>query len=131
VLGRYGCSSTRRFIGIQVSLVTFAWCPDINGSRLARKKQGGSQGLNDNAKSKAVSAGAMLRRYGEQALQEEIRALMTEWEDDIALSERVFIRASTHGKKSFWGYEGAVLRSRDERIRGFPFPTRRPVRPSM
>ena len=83
--------------------------------------------MNDNAKSKAVSAGAMLRRYGEQALQEEIRALMIEWEEDIALSERVFIRASTHGKKSFWGYEGAVIQKGDDRIRVFPFPTRRPV----
>lgn len=70
----------------------------------------------------------MLRRYGEQALQEDIRRLMTDWEEDIALSERVFVRASTHGRKSFWGYEGAVLNKGDERIRVFPFPTRRPVR---
>lgn len=97
----------------------------------ARKKQGESQALNDNAKSKAVSAGAMLRRYGEQALQEDIRALMTEWEEDIAFSERIFIRASTHGKKSFCGYEGAVLHKADERIRVFPFPTRRPVRSTV
>jgi hypothetical protein len=52
---------------------------------------------------------------------------MTEWEDEIRGSERIFIRASTHGKKSFWGYEGAVLDKTDERIRTFPFPTRRPV----
>ena len=83
--------------------------------------------MNDNAKSKAVSAGAMLRRYGEMALQEEIRALMTDWEEDVALSERIFIRASTHGKKSFWGYDGAGLHKTDDRIRVFPFPTRRPV----
>lgn len=36
----------------------------------ARRKQGGSQGLNDNAKGNAKSAGAMLRRYGEQALRD-------------------------------------------------------------
>jgi len=93
----------------------------------ARKKQGGSQGLNDNAKSKAVSAGAMLRRYGESALQEEIRALMSDWEEDLAMSETIFLRASTHGKRSFVGYEGAVIDKRDERLRVFPFPTRRPV----
>lgn len=69
----------------------------------------------------------MLRRYGEQALQEEIRALMKEWEEDLELSERIFLRASTHGKKSFWGYEGAVLGKNDPRVRVFPFPTRRPV----
>ncbi|BEI85297.1 hypothetical protein CcaverHIS002_0506980 [Cutaneotrichosporon cavernicola] len=92
-----------------------------------RRKQGGSQGLNDNAKSKAVSAGAMLRRYGEQALQEEIRELLSEWEEDLEMCERIFIRASTHGKKSFWGYDGAVLGKADPRIRSFPFPTRRPT----
>lgn len=70
----------------------------------------------------------MLRRYGEAALQEEIRQLMSDWEEDIAMSERVFIRASTHGRKSFVGYEGAVLEKNDARIRVFPFPTRRPVR---
>jgi hypothetical protein len=69
----------------------------------------------------------MLRRYGEQALQEEIRALMKEWEEDLEASERIFLRASTHGKKSFWGYEGAVLGKNDSRVRVFPFPTRRPV----
>ena len=36
----------------------------------ARKKQGGSQSVNDNAKGAAISAGAMLRRYGEQALRD-------------------------------------------------------------
>lgn len=36
----------------------------------ARRKQGGSQSINDNAKGAAISAGAMLRRYGEQALRD-------------------------------------------------------------
>ncbi|CAK9781268.1 hypothetical protein CC85DRAFT_286070 [Cutaneotrichosporon oleaginosum] len=96
-----------------------------------RRKQGGSQGLNDNAKSKAVSAGAMLRRYGEQALQDEIRELLSEWEEDLEMCERIFIRASTHGKKSFWGYDGAVLDKTDPRIRSFPFPTRRPTQQEL
>ena len=38
--------------------------------RIARRKQGGSQSVNDNAKGPAKSAGAQLRRYGEQALKE-------------------------------------------------------------
>lgn len=83
--------------------------------------------MNDNSKSKAISAGAMLRRYGETALQEEIRALLADWEEDLGLSEKIFLRASTHGKRSFWGYDGAILDKTDERIRVFPFPTRRPV----
>ncbi len=52
---------------------------------------------------------------------------MIEWADDIRTSEKIFLRASTHGKRSFWGYRGAVLDKGDERIRVFPFPTRRPV----
>lgn len=36
----------------------------------ARRKQGGSQSINDNAKGPAKSAGAQLRRYGEQALRD-------------------------------------------------------------
>lgn len=73
----------------------------------------------------------MLRRYGEQALQDEIRELLSEWEEDLNLSERIFIRASTHGKKSFWGYDGAVLDKSDDRIRSFPFPTRRPTQQEL
>lgn len=34
----------------------------------ARRKQGGSQAANDNAKGNAKSAGAALRRYNESAL---------------------------------------------------------------
>lgn len=36
----------------------------------ARRKQGGSQSLNDQAKGNAKSAGAQLRRYGETALRD-------------------------------------------------------------
>ena len=43
----------------------------------ARRKQGGSQSVNDNAKGAAISAGAMLRRYGEQALRDVCSTLFT------------------------------------------------------
>jgi len=46
-------------------------------SDLARRKQGGSQSLNDNAKGPAKSAGALLRRYGEQALRDVEMQLIT------------------------------------------------------
>ena len=46
----------------------------------ARRKQGGSQGLNDNSKSKAISAGAMLRRYGEQALRDVRPLYQNNWD---------------------------------------------------
>lgn len=60
------------------------------------------------------------------ALQ-EIQQLMIEWEDEIQSSEKIFLRASTASKRSFWGYPGAVLEKGDERVSVFPFPTRRPV----
>ncbi|THH01046.1 hypothetical protein EW026_g1577 [Hermanssonia centrifuga] len=72
-----------------------------------RRKQGGSQGANDNAKTKAVSAGAMLRRYGEQALRDDIRNLIADWADEIDGCER------------------------DDRLRTFPFPTRRPTQSEL
>lgn len=52
---------------------------------------------------------------------------MIEWADEVRTSEKIFLRASTAGKRSFWGYEGAVLEKGDERVVTFPFPTRRPV----
>lgn len=105
--------------------------------------------MNDNAKGPAKSAGAQLRRYGEQALREvriflihhrfsshlgplifafqDIRNLLSEWAEDIQDCERIWIRASTANKRIFYDYDEAVIQKGDERLRGFPFPTRRPV----
>jgi hypothetical protein len=47
---------------------------------LARRKQGGSQSANDNAKGAAKSAGAQLRRYGEQALRDASLFKFILWE---------------------------------------------------
>lgn len=48
-----------------------------------RAKRGGSQSSYDSGGRKAQSAGAALRRYGEQALREDIRALLKEWEGPL------------------------------------------------
>lgn len=109
-----------------------------------RRKQGGSQSVNDNAKGFAKSAGAQLRRYGEQALREvcsfscargafidgmqDIRALLADWKDDVDASELIWIRASVSNRRTFYDYDEAPFDKRDERLRTFPFPTRRPVR---
>uniref|UniRef100_A0A0W0F7Q6 VLRF1 domain-containing protein n=1 Tax=Moniliophthora roreri TaxID=221103 RepID=A0A0W0F7Q6_MONRR len=94
-----------------------------------RRKQGGSQSLNDNAKGNAKSAGALLRRYGEQALRDDIRNLLSDWSDEINDCELIFIRASGSNRKIFLDYDGSVISKGDERLRTFPFPTRRPVHP--
>ncbi|KAI0060959.1 hypothetical protein BV25DRAFT_816164 [Artomyces pyxidatus] len=96
-----------------------------------RRKQGGSQSVNDNAKGFAKSAGAQLRRYGEQALRDDIRNLLQEWSEEIDQCERIWIRASVSNRRIFLDYDGAVIAKGDERLRTFPFPTRRPTQSEL
>ncbi|EJD48022.1 hypothetical protein AURDEDRAFT_86423 [Auricularia subglabra TFB-10046 SS5] len=96
-----------------------------------RRKQGGSQSVNDNAKGPAKSAGAQLRRYGEQALRDDIRGLLEDWKDDIEKSELIWIRASVSNRRIFFDYDEAPVDKRDERLRTFPFPTRRPTQAEL
>ncbi|GKU04535.1 found in mitochondrial proteome [Fusarium langsethiae] len=92
-----------------------------------RRKQGGSQSANDNAKGAAHSAGSSLRRYNEQALVEDVRNLLQEWKALIDTSELLFIRATgmTNRRTLYGPYDGQVLKHNDTRLRGFPFSTRR------
>jgi len=92
-----------------------------------RRKQGGSQSSNDNAKGNAHSAGSSIRRYNEVALITEIRELLQEWKGMIDSSELIFIRASgTANRRTLFGpYEDQILTRDDPRNRSFPFSTRR------
>ncbi|KAL5117613.1 hypothetical protein ACEQ8H_004506 [Pleosporales sp. CAS-2024a] len=92
-----------------------------------RRKQGGSQSANDNAKGNAHSAGSSIRRYNETALVNEVRELLTSWKSMIDTAELVFVRATgaTNRRTLLGPYEGQVLRKNDPRNRGFPFSTRR------
>lgn len=91
-----------------------------------RRKQGGSQGANDNSKGNAKSVGSNIRRYNEQALISEVRDLLKSWENELNQCQSVFIRANgATGRKTLVGYEGAVLKNGDERIKSFPFTTKR------
>ena len=92
-----------------------------------RRKQGGSQSANDNAKGNAHSAGSSIRRYNEAALTNEVRELLLSWKSMIDTAELIFVRAtgSTNRRTLFGPYEGQVLRNNDPRNRGFPFSTRR------
>ncbi|KAI5464276.1 hypothetical protein BGZ63DRAFT_377346 [Mariannaea sp. PMI_226] len=92
-----------------------------------RRKQGGSQSANDNSKGTAHSAGSSLRRYNEQALVEDVRALLQDWKGLLDTSELLFIRATgtTNRRTLFGPYDGQVLKHNDTRLRGFPFSTRR------
>ena len=92
-----------------------------------RRKQGGSQSANDNAKGTAHSAGSGLRRANEVALTDEVRALLLDWKRLIDTSELLFVRATgVMNRRTLFGpYEGQVLTANDPRVRGFPFSTRR------
>jgi len=92
-----------------------------------RRKQGGSQSANDNAKGNAHSAGSSVRRYNEMALEVDVRGVLSEWRDVINKSELLLIRATgTTSRRTLYGpYENQVLRANDSRVRGFPFSTRR------
>ena len=92
-----------------------------------RRRQGGSQSANDNAKGNAHSAGSSIRRHNEIALESEVRELLAEWRELINSAELLFIRASgqTNRRTLLGPYEDQVLNVKDERIRGFPFNTRR------
>lgn len=92
-----------------------------------RRKQGGSQSSNDNAKGNAHSAGSSIRRYNEMALEADVRNLLEEWRGMINSAELLFFRATgaANRRTLFGPYDGQVLHKNDPRIRGFPFSTRR------
>ncbi|KAK9358241.1 hypothetical protein V1504DRAFT_302022 [Lipomyces starkeyi] len=91
-----------------------------------RRKQGGAQSASDNAHGKAHSAGSNLRRYNEAALEKEVRELLEQWKSYIDRAEHIFVRANgRQNRKILVGYDGAVIGSRDKRVKGIPFSTRR------
>ena len=98
-----------------------------------RRKQGGSQSANDNAKGNAHSAGSSIRRYNEAALETDVRNLLSEWKAMIDTAELLFVRATgTTSRRTLFGpYDGQVLQVKDQRLRGFPFNTRRPTQAEL
>lgn len=98
-----------------------------------RRKQGGAQSSQDASGRFAKSAGAQLRRYGEQALGEEVRALLatSRWRKGIEESERVWIRAGGRSARGvLWGWPGAQTSPlegprQDGRLQPLPIATTR------
>lgn len=91
-----------------------------------RRKQGGSQSASDNARGKANSAGSSIRRYNEAALQKDVRELLVLWRLHLDAAEHIFVRANgAASRKILVGYENAVIKSDDARVKSFPFTTKR------
>ncbi|KAJ1795853.1 hypothetical protein LPJ56_007281, partial [Coemansia sp. RSA 2599] len=96
-----------------------------------RRKQGGSQARQDNAMGRAAkSAGAQIRRYNEQKLQEEIRQLMGQWQEYLRRSSCVFVRVAKTQRRGFFGPPGdgaaQIMQWSDPRVRSVPVPMARP-----
>ncbi|KAH3900717.1 related to Protein VMS1 [Saccharomycodes ludwigii] len=91
-----------------------------------RRKQGGTQSANDNAKGKANSAGSNLRRYNERALKEDIANLLKEWSPFLKSCKYIFIRGNGQYNKKML-FDDNVLQQNDHRIKNFPFITKRPT----
>ncbi|CAH6720377.1 protein Vms1p [[Candida] jaroonii] len=93
-----------------------------------RRKQGGSQSASDNAKGKAKSVGSNMRRENEKLLIQDVRELLNSWKQDLNECSSIFIRANgSNNRGTLIGYEGSVLNNSDERIKSFPFTTKRPT----
>lgn len=104
-----------------------------------RRKQGGAQSAQDASGRFAKSAGAQLRRYGEQQLAEEIRELLDrpEWRSAIQSSERVWIRAglrSARGVLWSWPSSGGASREspleemrKKDLVQNLPIAVRKPT----
>lgn len=103
-----------------------------------RRKQGGAQSTLDASGKFAKSAGAQLRRYGEQQLGQEIRELLdrSDWRQAIQKSDRIWVRAGLRtARGTLWGWSagGAANESpleemrRRDAVRTLPIATRKPT----
>jgi hypothetical protein len=93
-----------------------------------RAKAGGSQSSHDSAGRKARSAGAMLRRYGEQALLEDIRSLMKSWEQLLQSCSLILLSIPKTLRPSVFDKEkGSVIDRSDPRVRYVTFMTDKPT----
>ncbi|CEP62824.1 Vms1p LALA0_S06e04676g [Lachancea lanzarotensis] len=92
-----------------------------------RRKQGGSQSAMDNSKGKANSAGSSLRRYNEIALRMDIQQLLNQWQPYLKKCQNIFIRAKSTSDRKIFIDSNTCLDKNDQRIRSFPFTTKRPT----
>ncbi|KAK2158961.1 hypothetical protein LSH36_161g07002 [Paralvinella palmiformis] len=92
-----------------------------------RAKRGTVQSSRDNKGQAPKSGGATLRRYNEAALAKDVQDLLSSWSEYVKTTHRIFIRAPTYCKSTFYGGKNPVLDKRDPRIRLIPFQTRRPT----
>jgi hypothetical protein len=95
-----------------------------------RAKAGGAQSTHDKGGRKANSMGASLRRYGEQALREDVHSLLREWKRLLDACAIVLV-AVPKAMRGRYIYNAEVrdfpLIKGDRRIRDVPFSIGKPT----
>lgn len=92
-----------------------------------RRKQGGSQSANDNAKGKANSAGSNLRRFNEAALKTDIQGILKNWEPLLEKCENIYLRAKSVSDRKIFTEGSSCISKGNKKIKTFPFTTMRPT----
>ncbi|BFZ54843.1 hypothetical protein PYCC9005_001880 [Savitreella phatthalungensis] len=88
-----------------------------------RRKQGGTQSSNDNAKGAANSAGAQIRRQNEAMLRTDVASVFKDWANLLEQVELIFVRAGGPASRKLLFDNG--LSSGDPRLRRIPITTKR------
>jgi hypothetical protein len=93
-----------------------------------RAKSGGGQSSFDNNGRKAKSAGSTLRRYGEQALKEDIQELLLSWLPYLQSCVVILTAIPKTMKHYVFGEKiKQVLRPDDLHVRSIPFMIKKPT----
>ena len=96
-----------------------------------RAKAGGGQSSYDNQGRKAQSAGAMLRRYGEQALKEDVHNLIREWSQQLKCCSKILISVPKTMRSLLFEEDSKnksnLLQRDDPRIISIPFMVGKPT----
>lgn len=109
--------------------------PQVLRRYTVRAKAGGSQSSHDGQGKNAKSVGAMLRRYGEQALTEDVRAILKDWNAHLQTCGLIFI-SCPKTMRSVLFEEGlkdkdTPLKRNDPRVRLVPFMVCIPYVPNL
>jgi hypothetical protein len=98
-----------------------------------RAKAGGSQSSHDSKGRKAQSIGSQLRRYGEQALREDVYKLLLSWKDFINNSSAIFLslpktmRSYVFHNDLPQDKDYPLKTTTDPRVRFLSFPVKNPI----
>jgi ankyrin repeat protein len=98
-----------------------------------RAKAGGSQSSHDSKGRKAQSIGSQLRRYGEQALREDIYKLLLSWKDFINNSSAIFLSLPKTMRSYIFhndlpqDRDYPLKTTTDSRIKFLSFPVKNPI----